>query len=968
VTLTGDTSETDCSTFVLGKPVTLTFHAAGLTAGASLTLNLSIEDENARRVAAMAVPVKADGAGNWDNRVDAPHDKLGFYRVYASLSNGVKLQAAGSRGEGFLTYAVVPDPAGRKDYGEFGSRFGMQGGFGPWADKVLALIGARWVLESPLEWKRQEPDRAGQFGPEQEAQYVRERPAGTPAWRQYAIPTLLSAPSWAVKPETLAYMTGTLTPAGELAWADYCKRAARAFAQKFPDRKQHVYQITWEPIQPWGFKGTDADLIRIYEIAHRALHEADPLALVSGPTRGIYNNEDPQHTLDLLQHGLGAYLDGCTAHPYESITPEQDGMINAVRSVKAALHKATGRDIPLMGTEQGWSTDEEVSKELTQAQGLLRQNLIMLGEGFRFNFAFYIADYRMSGQKGYGYYYTLDPSVPFGPQRVAPRPIVPAYAAQSWLLDGSRSDGAIDWLGDRTWGYAFDRAGAMTLALWSYGPAPREVSIPTGAAHVQLYDWMGNPRTVETRAGDLKLTLGPEPVYVTGIASTIWGAGAHKRLSLNSHELQTYPGGSVAVSGTVSGPTSAVFHGSLRATSSLAGLPAAVEPVTAAGTQGKAFHLTLHAPGSLQPGAYPVRVSLIDRATGATVAETGITVTVGAPLDVQAKAACTGGIPAIAVALRSLHGERISGTVSVRLKEILPGAARPDLTMIDLVQDPGKTRDIPGAAKQAAFVTPVSGVADVQLVLPPSGISPSRTYQALISVATPGGLHEVQVVPMDFLGATRADALAPGTDEAGWSKIPAVPLTGPENLIRSPQYYPGPDKLSARLQFAWSPASLLIAADVHDDRFIQNYAGIETWRQDCIQLAFNLDPVGADAPHRRTSEIVLALTPQGPQAFRQLSYDAKVLPLGLLGASDIKVSIRRGDGGALRYEVAIPWTSLGMPPGTSPQPGAVIGVGATVNEVRSADQNDPCALGLYGGIYPSKDPEKLGTLVLEPAG
>src|SRR5690606_16338415 len=109
--------------------------------------------------------------GAWQTKLtDFPHDRLGFYRVEAELSGaalsgggGVKLAKLGTRPAGYLTYAVVPDPAERKDFGETGSRFGMQGGFGPWGNRSLALLGARWVLDGNFEWRRNEPERAGQF-------------------------------------------------------------------------------------------------------------------------------------------------------------------------------------------------------------------------------------------------------------------------------------------------------------------------------------------------------------------------------------------------------------------------------------------------------------------------------------------------------------------------------------------------------------------------------------------------------------------------------------------------------------------------------------------------------------------------------------------------------------------------------------------------------------------------------------
>ena len=116
--------------------------------------------------------------GTGESRSAAPHARLGFYRVGAELSNGLLLHDLGTRPAGFLTYAVVPDPAKRADLDEDKSHFAMQGA--PWDKKKSALIGARWVLDDGLQWRRAEPKHAGEFGPEQ-ARRLLPGPARLPA-------------------------------------------------------------------------------------------------------------------------------------------------------------------------------------------------------------------------------------------------------------------------------------------------------------------------------------------------------------------------------------------------------------------------------------------------------------------------------------------------------------------------------------------------------------------------------------------------------------------------------------------------------------------------------------------------------------------------------------------------------------------------------------------------------------------
>ena len=56
---------------------------------------------------------------------------------------------------------------------------------------------------------------------------------------------------------------------------------------------------------------------------------------------------------------------------------------------------------PFVGTEQGFNTNGDESKELLQAESLVRENLILLGEGYRFNIAFYITDFKPDQDYGY---------------------------------------------------------------------------------------------------------------------------------------------------------------------------------------------------------------------------------------------------------------------------------------------------------------------------------------------------------------------------------------------------------------------------------------------------------------------------------------------------------------------------------------------------------------------------------------
>jgi len=668
LSLSGDTSRPDTSTFVLGEKVQLTFQVAGLEEGQKLTLPVRIVDEHEKEIATASLPVVGDAKGHWTGTMDAPGKKLGFYRVRAELSNGARIESLGSRAAGYLTYAVVPDPAGRKLYSEKETFFGMQGGYGPWAEDICRKLGIRWVLDDSLQWKRQEPNKAGEFDADKEIAKLAPTRYDGSKWVTYPLPTLFGAPEWAVDPATFAYMTGALTEEGEKAWDAYCRKAARVFSHRYPDLEQHIYQITWEPIRPWGYRGTDKQLARIYEIAHKALHEVDPKAVVAGPCRGIKEDDVPSMR-ELAQAGIMPYLDAFTAHPYYPMPSEKEGMVACLRNMKRTLRELSGKDLAMYGTEQGHSTDEDPSRELNLARELMRQNLMMLGEGFRFNILFYIVDYRLGSQRGYGYYYTLLPGVPWAPGKIGPKPIAPALAAQSLLLEGHKSTGAIEWLGETAWGYAFQRGDDVVLALWDYGEKPRKVMIPVGAESVAVYDWMGNAKATPAPGGVVPLELGPEPVYVAGVSSALWGDGA-KALRLAEGSFVSCPAQRVTIKAVVSRPKDGPDKAELRFE---ADPRLGVKPQTREITFGGAEQLCefeVDVPATTEPGRYTFHMLLRDGGRDLGVAGGAVeTVSPVQILDIL-PAEVGGQARGLALLLKDRRGSGISGTVAVELEGV----------------------------------------------------------------------------------------------------------------------------------------------------------------------------------------------------------------------------------------------------------------------------------------------------------
>lgn len=527
--LYGSTNKPSTSTFILDEKVSLNFN--WLKLNHSDTLDIEISNEKNQLIWSTSQLITE---GSDSLLLKAPSNKFGYYRVGAKLRNdGTSLPAIGTRGAGYFTYCVVPDPATRPIYADTLSRFGMQGA----THSTIPYLGVRWILSDGYGWKLEEPDSAGQFLSKRKAaikkheQYPTVKPVmfEGKAWPVYTLPTFGGwMNSWAVIPETHSYCTGALNPNNEKDWVNYCKAATEAFKENYPDRTRRVYQITWEPVLSWGYKGTAAQLAHIYELCYQTIHDVDPLAEVVGPTlgesTGITNNI-LQQTQNFLYAGGRKYIDGISMHPYCQIPTWEPELKNGLRNLMGnVVNPALGRITRFYGTEHGNKilTKGDFLDELNQARMLILENVTMLGEGAQFNLSFYGYDWLTANEghpeneEGYmGYYYNLS-NEPWRPSVISPKPAVAAYAASSYLLEGHLSQGSIPNLKGQTTGYKFSKIdGAdVVFVLWNTFEN-QTITLNVGnVPSVDVIDWMGNQVSKEVSNGSISIEAGKDPTYI----------------------------------------------------------------------------------------------------------------------------------------------------------------------------------------------------------------------------------------------------------------------------------------------------------------------------------------------------------------------------------------------------------------------------------------------------------------------
>src|SRR6266852_103699 len=495
--LSAMTNSPNTSTFVLGQSVTLNFHASGLTPNKGTTLHIKVKEAFGYEIASASILVLADAAGQAYPVYHAPANRYGYYRVEATLSDGTTITSLGSRPKGFVTYAVVADPDTRTNYGDAGSRFGMLGGFSPAMCPILSYLGVRYLMSGP-GWDSLEPNSAGQFAyalSEAVANglnYPTSIANNHATWPTYGIPLITTAgiPGWAMQPGTgtaLRPNMGPLSFAGVQGFPEFAKARASGFAADYSAQSRHYYQITWEPAIPVLFGGTPEELVQYFQVTYSAIHQGDPKAVVMGPT--VFPI-DPRPMQQLWSAGLAKYIDAVSFHPYVKYPPEENGLVGGIRTQMKLATAAKGHSMAFVGTEHGYSSGTNGSygagNDLNQALADVRSTIILLGEGFKLDCAFYIADYyaqgaNTPGKDYFGYYWNLNPKINYGTDKMGPKPAAPAYAAMTYWLDGTTTVGPLANLSGTQLGYRFTLRGKTILTVWDY-KANTTMRLPVSAS------------------------------------------------------------------------------------------------------------------------------------------------------------------------------------------------------------------------------------------------------------------------------------------------------------------------------------------------------------------------------------------------------------------------------------------------------------------------------------------------------
>ena len=923
IRMSGETNNPENSMFKPGDPIRLEFEISGMKPSESLQLDVNIVDQNDRRIQTSSVPVKAGADGRWKQSIPAPNRKYGFYRARVKLSNGITTPKTGSRPAGTIPYAVLPDPAAAPLYPQSETFFGIHGqsaGMIPW-------MGARWMSGSVS------------LNPTPEERTKRENAQKT--WKTCTYVTL-ATPFRYQYPSQEALKKHTngkifTDAAGEKLFREFYRElAAKGRLQKYGNDFMR-YQPMWEP----DLFFTDDEILKLHKVAWEGIHAGDPDAKVLGP---CFSNITPglvERHKRLFEKGLLKYIDEFTIHPYLQYPVEQNGLVENIRTLKKLVRQYSGgKEIRLRANESGYSAISTVEQELIQMYGQVRGSLILLGEGFASNEPFYGYDHSELGTGDYGLCYNLDtPKRIWAPKRVAPRPVFPALAAASRILEGHRSTGAIEYLGDTVLGYSYaDRKDHCVIALWDFGGNTPEVELPVGRAEIEIADMMGNRQAVKTSGGLLRVKLSEAPTYIIGADPKLWGRNVEKQIRTDAESLRGTVGTSVTLTGKVrsAGELQLIFPRSMN-----------LNPLKQNVEKNGTFSFSIAIPASLQNGKYPLTLKLLDH--GRLCAATGILLEVMPPMRVlEIRPSFQQKEPGIAVTLSNPMDTTVGGVIETRIT------------------------GYPEARKKVPFQLRPGETAVRKIAFPGLELNPFRVVTTQVKFRLDSGYTFERSEKQNFLSAAYLPGVGIKCDFSQWKNPRRYPVD--PTPIRSIHYHSGSEDLHAEIAFGWNEHYLLFDVSVTDDVYLQPFTGWKIWDGDSLQFGFarkrttqgSANEFG-DQYDLAFSEINVALTSKGPEADRTFTFDKTRFPSGAVSSAELPrriTAVKRHDGKTvIHYLIAVPWNFLNLEKAT---PGMTVHWAGMVNDRDQAPgtQKDVSALGIFQ--LKQAPPSRFGTIVLEP--
>jgi len=297
--------------------------------------------------------------------------------------------------------------------------------------------------------------------------------------------------------------------------APHSEEARKAFARWAVAAASHyrgkgyIWEIWNEPNLDdfWKPKSNPKSYVALALETSKAFKERLPDETLIGPAISHF---DLDFLKKCFQAGLLEYWDGVSVHPYRAfLNPETAGTGYRRAASLIARYAPSGKKIPLLSGEWGYSSVQFWLNQEKQAKFLARQWLFNLSEGIPLSIWY---DWTDDGD---------DPRANEHHFGLAARgldfPAKPAFlAAQALtsLLRGYRFAARLP-SQNRDYLLAFERDGESRWAVWTSSPKLSRIFLAVPAGEYEVWDYLGKEK-FERSAGShgLPLTLRDQPQYI----------------------------------------------------------------------------------------------------------------------------------------------------------------------------------------------------------------------------------------------------------------------------------------------------------------------------------------------------------------------------------------------------------------------------------------------------------------------
>ncbi|MBM3882675.1 MAG: hypothetical protein FJ387_23625 [Verrucomicrobia bacterium] len=895
--------------FERGEPVSLTFTAWGDIPADTTGFTYELRDYADARVYNGTVTFES---GKKEYVVPLGVVPPGFYEARAfftgsggAISARSCIKASGSMPAGMGTFAVMPTTV--EENKQRMQKIGQDAILGFMSPPYLQpeYVGTMWDVDG-ARWGNAEKDRPvrqdGDTAPwAKEAMKQAPRPKYDLRILNFMANHSSDTPKWAAK--------GDGYPGFD--WGDYLlfvRDRVRVQKQQYPHMNPRVYDAAWEiemnmeHIKNAKPLHTFENITETYRRAREVILAEDPGAIIIGPcTPGL---SPVSWYRRLFETGFLSTVDALSIHPYHQPPPESANIPEHLRAIRELARRYTGKDLPVYSTELGYrgiSGSTHKYRELARFQ--TRSSLILMGEGVRVHLPFY--GYDFPGEPGMGYSFNLDPKLGFGPEKLAPKPGLPALAVLSKELLNAKPVRDLRFFGRNIWGYLFSREGAPVLVLWTTEDE-LPFQLPAGdVTSVDVISMMGTTTKVPVQNGMAPIALGLSPVYISGVDKDIYGAAV--TIAASGGMIAAAPGETVRVGVVTGGPGVAAARGW--------GVAASVD-------RAQSNALVIAVPPDAKPTAFPVAFTASPGGTAGVrwVVVQEIVLVLGL------RSAMEGGKPGLSLTVKNNSTAPQSFSAAI----LRSGAWKTPLNA-----------DMKSGSTSTFFIDAGIG----------TGVDPAKPVEVSVKVAA-GRNETVMKQKLYVLAANRRGA-AP--DPYATATIRGAGSSGKTD--------------SAAIAFGWDDGNLYINVDVADDVQAEPDEAALLWQADSIQVAVDLEPDADAAYNplvgqigKKNCEIGFALIKGKPAVYRYISFDPKTMPTGDMTARFAAIAIvRNEDTRTTSYRIAIPAKELGIDAFTA---GKELGIALLVNDADGAGTHRT-GLELFDGIMNGKDPSLFGRVTLK---